>query len=161
MKKIILALGFIFSISATAYEISGDDFAPFPLNVSNASFLEGAWVGKSIVIEIRSLDMYADDKPYLWVQITNKENPGKSTKFGVIHFDEVHQTYELYMFGLKKSIPIKIGIFEYTKLFASRKEMNCKSGGSVMQVEFELDDMSTSKIQLQRELCARLSDSRP
>lgn len=162
MKKIILVLGLLFSImvSAVPYQVSGDDFDVFPLNASNVSFLEGTWTGKSIVIEVRNLETYTNGKPYLWLQITNKKDV-KDVKFGVIYFNEPHQTYELYVFGLKKTIPIKIGIFEYSKLFASRKEMNCKSGGSILQVEFELSDMQTGRVQLQRELCAHLKDFNP
>lgn len=155
MKTVILLFCIFFStISFAESDIrySSDDFNIFPLTTSNSGLIEGVWTGKAVVIEVQNMDFTQEDKPYMWVTIYNTLTDEQ--KFALLYFNEDHENYELYVFGLGISVPLEIMIFKYTGRVASERKMRCKKGGYVMKLSFSLAGGDSQAVELQRETCS-------
>jgi|GEM_PF-3216616 len=162
MKISILLFGLLFSIVSLAnadvsdsnIKYTAEDFDAFPLTTSNSNLIEGTWIGKSVVIEVQDMNFTYDDKPYMWVTIFNKTN--NEEKSALLYFNGAHDSYELYIFGLRVSVPVELMIFKYTDLMAYERNMRCKKGGYVMKILFTLEGGDSQTIELQRETCSDL-----
>jgi hypothetical protein len=165
MKKIILTLSLLFSVVCFAdFEVGStsedirytesEDFDIFPLTSSNSDLIEGAWTGKSVIIEIEDMNFTYDNKPYMWVTISNTTTGEERS--ALMYFHDGHDTYELYVFGLAKSVPLEIMIFKYSDQMAFERKMLCKKGGYVMKLKFQLEEGQSTAVELQRETCSDL-----
>lgn len=154
MKKIVTVLFLLaFSIPSFSevYFPKGTDFAPFPLSTSNVALIEGVWRGESIDIKIDASDYLFRGRPILWVEIQDhKENTSRK---GVIYYSEQDERYQLFAQDANEGIPISLEIFEFSSAYASEAGMSCKSGGTLLKIEFKISTV-LGEVLLTKESCS-------
>ncbi|MGH1468738.1 MAG: hypothetical protein ACRBBP_07650 [Bdellovibrionales bacterium] len=152
MKFISLLFVLLCSISAGAEtkDFLGD-FEVFPLSTSNIALVEGVWRGEMIDIRIEDSGHLFYQKPILWVEIMDHQKD--ESKKGIMYFSASVGKYKLYMHEADKSIPIELGIFEFSGSYASKLGMECKSGGTLMKIQFKIDSV-LGEVLLTKESCS-------
>lgn len=153
MKSIILLFVLLFSTITYSAEqtIQDTDFAPFPLDVIEAmNVIEGVWRGEGIDLQIKGATFSWSGKPAFFVTMSDYER-GK-TQRGFMYYSSGSETYRLYVYRSRKSIPVDMGIFQFSGAYASDAGMTCKSGGALLRLKFEVEQ-SAGEILLTKESC--------
>ncbi len=154
MKYYILFLIVLFSTltySNPKYDFKNTDFAPFPLSAGSVSLIEGVWRGKMISIHIKDSGRVFNSKPLLKVEVM--DHRFNKTKRGIMYYSQNPDQYKLYIYMAQKSIPIDLGIFVFSSSYASEFGMKCKSGGTLLKIEFEIDNV-LEDVLLTKEKCS-------
>lgn len=165
MKTIILLLTLLLSTMSYAdaevvadakavaedFEFFGTDFAPFPLSTANVTLIEGVWRGDVLDIKIDSARFVLEEKPVFWIEMRDHE--AEKTRHGMMYYNSSAGRYKIYMWLSRQSIPIEMGIFEFSSAYASEAGMTCKSGGSLLKLQFKVEE-ELGEILLMKESCS-------
>ncbi len=153
MKSILLLFVLLFSTVTYSADqtIADTDFAPFPLDVIEAmAVIEGVWRGDVVDLKIQGADFSFGGRQFFWITMSNHEI--EETRRGVMYYSKKAKRYQLYMIGTTKSIPINMGIFEFSSAYASEAGMACKSGGALLRLQFKIEQVF-GEILLTKESC--------
>ncbi len=141
MKYFILPLVLLFSTltySIIEHDFKNIDFAPFPLNTERISLFEGVWQGKIIDIHVKNSGHVFNRKPILRVKVINHYFKD-IIKEGLMYYSSSLNQYKLYLFTAERSFPIELGVFVFSSSYASEFNLKCKSGGTLLKIEFKID----------------------
>lgn len=152
MKHFLLVIILFFSVSgfSQTYDFLGTDFAPFPLSTGNIALIEGVWRGETIDIKINDSGIRLSNKPMMWVEVSDYK--AGETRKGFMYYSPSEDRYNLYMFVAKTIIPIDLEVFEFSSQYATDTGMACKSGGTLLKIEFSIAS-TLGEVLLTKESC--------
>lgn len=153
MKALLFLFLLAFSIPSFSgvFFPLGTDFAPFPLSTGNVALIEGVWRGESIDVKIDDSGYSFRGKPVLWVEIKDHEQGDSRT--GLMYYNIEDERYQLFTTSSRKSIPISLGIFEFSSSYATEAGMSCQSGGTLLKIEFKINSI-LGEVLLTKESCS-------